>query len=112
MSGARATAAKVAAIPTTAKAPGCRVIPPTVAARSANPAPSAAPTNRLGMKAPPEPPDPRVRAVASTLASAIPPSEYQRIDSELIRLINPTTYPCPVPATSGTTATAAATANP
>ncbi len=77
VSGARAMAAKLAAMPTTANAPGLSVlIPHTGASSSPNPAPTAAPMNSEGMKAPPDPLAPNVREVTTTFSNAKPISTH------------------------------------
>ena len=74
--GARAAAAKTAAMPTTAYAPSGPVLPGSVfsKARPSN-APPAAPMNSSGANAPPDAPEPIVTEEANSLSTISTPSE-------------------------------------
>ncbi len=99
VSGARATAANTADIPTRANAPRWRSEKPhTGSMRATNPEPTAAPMNRLGAKAPPEAPDEMVAEVATILSPTTAASTHQVTVPDRRRKA---TKSWPVPSTSG-----------
>src|SRR5665811_830277 len=78
VSGARATAAKVAAIPTTANAPGSiGENDHSGSTRFANPAPTDPPMNSAAMNVPTEPPPALVNDVVRILSVASRNSDHQ-----------------------------------
>lgn len=96
VAGARAPAARQAAIPTTA-APG-----------TGNAAPTAAPTNSAGPMVPPTPPTPRVTLVARILAAANRSRAPVLPDPVAVLVMTS----CPIPPTWGTASTAAPISTP